>query len=83
MVAGESTSNATTATILLKQVGKNLEARILDNGHGFDVNKLRKATDTGLGLPQIEARIKMMEGVFRIKSSEEIGTRIYMKLPIE
>jgi len=75
-------SEATEAQILLKGNEKYFKIKIIDNGKGFDINKLRTKSDVGLGLPQIEARIKMMDGVFEIKSSEEIGTHIYMKLPI-
>ncbi|MFK5879735.1 MAG: ATP-binding protein [Flavobacteriaceae bacterium] len=75
-------SDATEAQILLKENEKYFEIKIIDNGKGFDVNKIRSKFDVGLGLPQIEARIKMMDGVFEINSSEETGTHIYMKLPI-
>ena len=75
-------SEATEAQILLKDNGSYLKIKIIDNGKGFDINKMKGRSDVGLGLPQIEARIKMMDGVFEIKSSKEMGTHIYMKLPI-
>ncbi len=75
-------SNATKATIILEQKNGTLQVRIFDNGHGFDVDKIKTSTVSGLGLPQIEARIKMMKGVFKIKSSKEKGTRIYINVPI-
>lgn len=75
-------SNATHASILLKQFDGKLEIRIFDDGTGFDVSKMQKRKNTGLGLTQIEARIKMMDGVFDIKSSKETGTRIYINVPV-
>jgi len=76
-------SKATNAHILLKQLNGKLEVRIFDDGQGFDVSKLKTRNKLGLGLPQIEARITMMNGIFRIKSSEEIGTRVYINVPID
>ena len=75
-------SEAAEAQILLKDNGRYIKIKIIDNGKGFDINKVRSKSDIGLGLPQIEARVKMMDGVFEVKSSKEIGTHIYMKLPI-
>ncbi|OIQ41867.1 MAG: hypothetical protein BM563_00725 [Bacteroidetes bacterium MedPE-SWsnd-G1] len=75
-------SNASYANILLKQYDGKLEVRIFDNGTGFDVAQMKKKKKVGLGLTQIEARIKMMNGVFDIKSSEETGTRIYINVPV-
>ncbi len=75
-------SEATEAQILLEDNERFFKIKIIDNGKGFDINKIRAKSDVGLGLPQIEARIKMMDGIFEINSSEEIGTHIYMKLPI-
>ena len=75
-------SNAEKATILLEQKEGNLQVRIFDDGDGFDVDKMRKNDKGGLGIVQIEARIKMMKGIFDIKSSKDTGTRIFMNIPI-
>lgn len=75
-------SNANNANILLKQYDGRLQVRIYDDGDGFDVEKMRENISGGIGLTQIEARIKMMEGIFDIKSSKETGTRIFMDVPI-
>ena len=44
--------------------------------------KMRKNDKGGLGIVQIEARIKMMEGIFDLKSSKATGTRIFINIPI-
>lgn len=75
-------SNAESAHILLKQFDGNLQVRIFDDGRGFDVDKMRANNAGGLGLTQIEARIKVMDGIFNINSSEETGTRIFINVPI-
>lgn len=73
-------SNADTATIKLEQTDGNLQIRIFDNGDGFNIDEVNKKD--GLGLSQITARIKMMKGIFDIKSSNKTGTRIFMNIPI-
>ena len=75
-------SKATNAHILLKQLDGKLEVRIFDDGQGFDVDKFIASNKSGLGLPQIDARVKMMNGIFRIKSSSDLGTRVYLNVPI-
>lgn len=76
-------SNATNAHILIKEKESNLEVRVFDDGDGFDSEKMKLNIDGGLGLAQITVRVKMMDGVFRIKSSKDIGTRVFMKVPIQ
>ena len=75
-------SNADKATILLEQKEGKLQVRVFDDGEGFDIEQMIKNDKGGLGLVQIEARIKMMEGIFDIKSSKDTGTRIFMNIPI-
>jgi len=73
-------SNATNAEISLQQKKSELKITILDDGKGFD-----PAQDTnkdGLGLRQIEARVRKMEGVFKILSSKNEGTSIFISVPI-
>lgn len=46
--------------------------RIKDNGVGFDHTKKRK----GMGLKNLESRIQMIGGKYRIKSSSDSGTTV-------
>ncbi|AOW20406.1 tetratricopeptide repeat-containing sensor histidine kinase [Urechidicola croceus] len=73
-------SNANNATIKLEQSNGKLQIIIFDDGEGFDINEITQKD--GLGLSQIDARIKMMKGIFDIKSSNKTGTRIYINIPI-
>lgn len=72
-------SNADKATIDLVEEDLKLVIRIEDNGHGFIINEIFKKD--GLGLSQIDARIKNMDGVFKIDSSKVKGTLIYISVP--
>ncbi len=73
-------SNASMATIDLIQVGKNLQIQVNDNGDGFDVEEV--VHQDGLGLSQIQARIKMMKGNFEIKSYKDTGTQVSIDVPV-
>jgi len=73
-------SKATNAEISLQQKKKKLKITILDDGKGFDPTQ--ETNKDGLGLRQIEARVRKMKGVFKIASSENEGTSIYISVPI-
>lgn len=73
-------SKAGVAIIRLKEEKGMLFLEIRDNGVGFDKTKI---TDKdGLGINQIDARIKMMKGKFQIDSFKNKGTLIKVCLPI-
>ncbi len=58
-----------------------LSIRINDDGIGFDVKKAKRKE--GLGLSHINARVKIMKGVFNIMSSKGEGTSIFILVPIK
>lgn len=74
-------SKASNAEIKLKQKNNFLEITILDDGAGFNPNKYTEKS--GLGLRQIETRINKMEGIFKINSSKNEGTTIFISVPIK
>ena len=74
-------SKAENAEIKMKQEENLLIIRILDDGQGFDPDKIYDKD--GLGLNQIEARIKKMQGDFHIISSKNEGTSIHISVPIQ
>jgi signal transduction histidine kinase len=65
---------------LIERYGNQLIIQIIDDGVGFDVKKARKKD--GLGLSHIEARVKVMQGVFNINSKKGEGTSIFISVPI-
>lgn len=73
-------SKAKNGTIKLEQLNGNLQIIVFDNGMGFDMNEIE--LQSGIGLSQIKARIKVLNGLLNIKSNNE-GTRIYISIPIE
>ncbi len=75
-------SKANQAEITLHQTDKELKISIQDNGIGFDTDKLLKKR-TGIGLNQIEARVKNMKGIIDIDSKPLEGTIVILTLPIQ
>jgi two-component system NarL family sensor kinase len=73
-------SNATKAIVKMIDKDGILFVDIQDNGEGFDKTEIAKKDS--LGINQVEARIQMMKGVFRIDSNAETGTKIKIELPI-
>ena len=74
-------SKARNASInLIERNGSKLIIQIIDDGNGFDTTKARRKD--GLGLSHIDARIKIMKGVFNINSKVGEGTSIFISVPI-
>ena len=73
-------SGASEAFIKIAHINDDLFIWVKDNGKGFDSNSSFKKD--GLGLHQIETRVKKMEGLFTIKSLTGIGTNVKIKVPV-
>ena len=73
-------SKAKKGTIKLEQLNGNLQVIVFDDGIGFDMNEME--LKNGIGLSLIKARIKVLNGLLNIKSTNE-GTRIFISVPIE
>lgn len=66
--------------MLIERNNDKLIIQIIDDGIGFDIKKA--INKNGLGLSHIEARIKVMKGVFNINSKKGEGTSIFISTPI-
>jgi len=75
-------SEASRVDITLRMRGKSLVLEIRDNGKGFDP-PLSEKHGSGLGLYTMRERIELLGGIFRIKSSDKIGTTMYIEVPAE
>lgn len=74
-------SNASKASIVLEEKKEKLIITAKDNGKGFNAKKV-KEQQQGIGLAQIEVRIKKMKGAFKIHSANGNGTNISINIPI-
>lgn len=73
-------SKAENAFITMQEKDEALYVVIEDDGQGFNPKEI--TNKDGLGINQIEARIKMMKGSLKIDSTLGKGTIIKMVLPI-
>ena len=58
--------------------------KMIDNGIGFDLDRIKLAgvAERGLGLAAMEERVKMLDGNFKIVSRAGAGTEITFNIPI-
>ncbi|CAM1368767.1 conserved protein of unknown function [Tenacibaculum soleae] len=75
-------SKASVAQIIITQKEQQLSVIVNDNGIGFSTLS-PNTKNTGIGLNQIEARVKMMSGKFNIVSEKNKGTNVFINVPIQ
>jgi signal transduction histidine kinase len=75
-------AGATRLDVVLKMNGKFLLFNLKDNGKGF-VPAQADTKEKGLGLDMIRERVELLNGIFKIKSSEKMGTSISIEVPVE
>jgi signal transduction histidine kinase len=73
-------SGATRIEIELNKHEKFVTLQFIDNGRGFDTSALRKEDSKGMGLSNIETRVKTVEGVFILESHTGKGTSAFIKM---
>ncbi len=72
-------ANAKSVLVKLKQRKESIYLEIVDNGCGFDSDKVKFG---GKGLGNIKERAKRIKGKLKIDSSPEHGTKITLTVPI-
>jgi signal transduction histidine kinase len=73
-------SGASTIEIELNKHEKFVTLQFYDNGRGFETSSLKKEDNKGMGLSNIETRVKTVEGVFIIESTPGKGTSALIKV---
>ncbi|GAA4939763.1 hypothetical protein GCM10023314_10630 [Algibacter agarivorans] len=71
-------ANATQVSISFKLKNNVICLIMTDNGSGFDVNKAK----SGIGLKNMNSRIKEINGIINITSEKNIGTKVTIEVPI-
>jgi signal transduction histidine kinase len=75
-------SDADAVSISLRSVGRELELRVTDNGHGFQERDPFASSEPGhLGLASMRERAELLEGRLDINTSEK-GTRVLVRAPL-
>ena len=73
-------SGASKIDIELNKHEKFITLQFSDNGRGFDTSRLYKEDSKGMGLSNIETRVKSVEGVFILESTPGKGTSALIKV---
>jgi len=73
-------SGASKIEIELNKLDKFVTLQFNDNGRGFDTSRLNKEDTRGMGLSNIETRVKSVEGVFILESTPGRGTSALIKV---
>jgi signal transduction histidine kinase len=73
-------SGASRIEIELNKHEKFVTLQFYDNGRGFDTSNLTKEDLKGMGLSNIETRVKTVEGVFILESTPGKGTSALIKM---
>jgi signal transduction histidine kinase len=73
-------SGASRIEIELNKHEKFVTLQFSDNGRGFDTSSLRKEDIKGMGIANIETRVKSVEGVFILESTPGKGTSALIKV---
>ncbi len=74
-------ANANKIVINMLTADNSLFIKYSDDGKGFDVEKVR-IRNKGIGLLNMQSRLKSINGSFSIQSSINNGTSIIIKVPI-
>lgn len=72
-------SRASSVTLRLIAASRQIHLKIVDDGVGFDMNKVKRAT---YGLKSIQERANEIGGVAEVISFPGKGTRVDVKIPI-
>jgi signal transduction histidine kinase len=73
-------SGASKIEIELNKHEKFITLQFSDNGRGFDTSRLGMEDNKGMGLSNIETRVKSIEGVFILESNPGKGTSALIKV---
>jgi len=73
-------SGASKIEIELFKHEKIITLQYLDNGRGFDTTLLSYEEPVGMGLPNIETRVRSVDGVFVLESSKGKGTSALIRV---
>ncbi|MCU0473469.1 MAG: histidine kinase [Bacteroidales bacterium] len=73
-------SGASRIEIELNKHEKFITLQFSDNGRGFDTSALSKEDIKGMGLANIETRVKTVEGVFILESTPGRGTSALIRV---
>ena len=78
-------ASASRIEVHLKKFDNILQLTYLDDGVGFDLDKVLQEEGSGMGLKNIISRLRSINGTYRIHSKKEAGTLVIVevRLPLK
>lgn len=76
-------AGATEASVRLQLEKGIIVFSYMDNGHGFNLEAVRKSRKAGLGIRNIESRVKMLNGRLDYQSSAGQGVKVNINIPLQ
>lgn len=73
-------AKATEAVVQLSYNSGILSVTVEDNGIGFDIHKAKH--HDGIGLKNVESRVKMLHGRMDVQSQHGKGTSVFIEMPV-
>lgn len=73
-------ADATEAIVQLSYNSGMLSVTVEDNGAGFDVHKAKH--HDGIGLKNVEGRVKLLHGKLDVQSHHGKGTSVFIEVPV-
>ena len=64
------------AEVSLEQAGDLTKIRVIDEGVGFDVQKIQNNIEDTHGLPSIRHRLELLDCGFEVESEPDKGTQV-------
>jgi PAS domain S-box-containing protein len=75
-------AQAQRVSVLLERRGEYVRAIVEDDGIGFDVEALLSGHQGRLGVVGMQERAALVDGTVEIESTPEVGTTVFVRLPI-
>ena len=76
-----SHAQAQTVRLSLERHDGHISLRVSDDGRGF--HRGQPSSHRGLGLISLEERVRMLDGTFRVDSSDRSGTTVSVTVPCD
>jgi two-component system CheB/CheR fusion protein len=75
-------SGASQVSVVLRTTPDHVQAIVEDNGHGFEVGRVRQAEAGRLGIKGMQERLGLLHGKLGIESAPGRGTTVVARIPI-
>ena len=76
-------AKAKNVSIHLFEMENHLNLQFRDDGIGFDVEEIFRSSSSGMGLYNINSRVKSLSGNFTVDSTPNAGATITMQIPFQ